>query len=125
MDGPFFPGGRRLVKVPVSASLVAMLCSGMEPGAWVRWDGGVPADARLVYAAYDYARNEFHLYFEHESFRLTLDGCDVMQAQPPSFASLDGAAVCQSADAGGMPPGELRRVLRVPAGADESHTVEG
>ena len=121
----FFPDGRRLVKVSVPASLVAMLCSGMRPGEWLRWDGGVRPDARLVYAAYDYARNGFDLYFEHESFRLTHDGCDVMNATPPEFTELDGRAVCESADAGGMRPDELRRVLRVPAGASAPNVVEG
>jgi len=121
----FLSDGRRLVKVSVSASLLAALCSGMRPGGWLRWDGGVPPDARLVYVAYDFNHNVLDLYFEHESFRLTHDGCDVMNASPPRFTGLDGRAVCESADAGGMPPDELRRVLRVPAGADESHTVEG
>ena len=110
--------------VTVTPSVAALLCSRMRPGEWLRWDGGVPPDARLLHAQFDLMHG-FRLYFEHESFKLVRDGSPAPEVPGPSFTVLRGAAVCESADAGGMPPDELRRVLRVPAGAAESHTVEG
>ena len=110
--------------VTVTPSVAALLCSRMRPGEWLRWDGGVPPDACFLHAQFDLMQG-FRLYFEHESFKLVRDGCPAPEVPGPSFTVLCGRAVCESADAGGMPPDELRRVLRVPAGADESHTVEG
>lgn len=117
---------RRLVKVAASCEFLAGLFSGMTPGDWVRWDGGVPADARCVNVLFDYVWNRLWFVFEHESFKLVPEGCEIPDAPGPMFTRLHGESVCASAAAGGMPPDELRRVLRVPdLGAEQELTGPG
>lgn len=81
--------GKRTKIVFVSGEVVAALCSGSPAGQWVRWDGGVPADAACVGMGYDWLTHRVWVRFEHPSFPEVADGDAIPVADGPVATALE------------------------------------
>ncbi len=80
---------RRIVTVPVSASIFADMLFASLPGVYHRTDTGLPKGAKCIGRGYDWERDQFWFIFEHESFAEVPDG-----EMAPRFYDVRLSAFC-------------------------------
>lgn len=60
--------GRRVKRFLIAEEVIPLLFLGLEPGVWVRSEGGAPPDCKFAGLSHNPLAGFVEVYLEHESF---------------------------------------------------------